>query len=157
MQNGAAPSTVLHGPGNSQPHKAAPCSGGHEVDVHALKAKRSENCGTQPPSSQPPRQNPTPDPGEPGNPAHGSNVDGNGPATPLGSGTDPQASAKPGPAVSPKQGGVESAGGVLSATGPIGSGTLPFTGFPIWLVVVIALALIAVGVMLRRRSRAPAA
>ena len=39
VQNGAAPSTILHGPGNSQPHKAAPCSGGHEVDVHALKGK----------------------------------------------------------------------------------------------------------------------
>jgi hypothetical protein len=37
-QNGASSSTVLHGPGNSQPHKAAPCGGGHERDVHALKA-----------------------------------------------------------------------------------------------------------------------
>ena len=48
--NGAAPSTVLHGPGNSQPHKAAPCSGRHEVDVHALKGKRGRSCGSQPPS-----------------------------------------------------------------------------------------------------------
>src|SRR6266571_3299427 len=34
LHHGASPSTRLHGPGNSQPHKAAPCSGGHEVDVH---------------------------------------------------------------------------------------------------------------------------
>ncbi|MGZ4388953.1 MAG: hypothetical protein ACXVZL_06190 [Gaiellaceae bacterium] len=36
-QNGAKPDTVLHGPGNSQPHKVALCPGGHERDVHALK------------------------------------------------------------------------------------------------------------------------
>ena len=45
------------------------------------------------------------------------------------------------------------AAGVLSATGVIGAGTLPFTGFPIWVVVLIALALIVLGLMLRRRSR----
>ncbi|HSP72188.1 MAG TPA: hypothetical protein VLN26_07465, partial [Gaiellaceae bacterium] len=36
-QHGAKPDTVLHGPGNSQPHKAALCPGGHERDVHALE------------------------------------------------------------------------------------------------------------------------
>jgi hypothetical protein len=46
---------------------------------------------------------------------------------------------------------------VLSATGAIGSGTLPFTGFPIWIVMLIALALIAAGVALRRKSIAPSA
>jgi type III secretory pathway component EscV len=55
--------------------------------------------------------------------------------------------------VSEHQGRVEAASGVLSATGAIGSGTLPFTGFPIWIIVVIALLLITVGVALRRRSR----
>src|SRR3954469_11476989 len=75
IQNGAAPSTVLHGPGNSQPHKASPCSGGHEVDVHALKGKRGNGCGSQPPADpphsnpDPPHSNPdpphsTPDPGK---------------------------------------------------------------------------------------------
>src|SRR5712691_389902 len=59
IANGAAPSTVLHGPGNSQPHKAAPCSGRHEVDVHALKGKRGRSCGSQSPPT--PRPNPTPD------------------------------------------------------------------------------------------------
>jgi hypothetical protein len=57
--------------------------------------------------------------------------------------------------VSTKHAGVESPAGVLSATGAIGGGTLPFTGFPIWVVVLIALALIGLGLMLRRRSAAP--
>src|SRR5207247_10324218 len=47
IHNGAPQSTVLHGPGNSQPHKASPCSGGHEVDVHALKSRRhGSTCGS---------------------------------------------------------------------------------------------------------------
>ena len=37
---------VLHGPGNSQPHKTAPCPGGHEVDVHALKHKSTAACAS---------------------------------------------------------------------------------------------------------------
>jgi hypothetical protein len=44
-KNGAAGNAVLHGPGNSQPHKLTPCSGGHEVDVHALKSHRGGSCG----------------------------------------------------------------------------------------------------------------
>src|SRR5438876_10848422 len=53
QQNGAAPSTILHGPGNSRPHKAAPCAGGHEVDVHALKGKRQSTCGGGSPPPHP--------------------------------------------------------------------------------------------------------
>lgn len=162
MQNGAAPSTVLHGPGNSQPHKAAPCSGGHEVDVHALKGKRGKSCGGQP---QPPtpRPNPTPDPGEPGgDTADGPTVDrvstpavvANSPAVVASSPADPSTPTEAKPVVSPQRATVEMASGVLSATGVVGGGTLPFTGFPIWVVVLIALALIALGLMLRRRSGA---
>jgi hypothetical protein len=55
--------------------------------------------------------------------------------------------------VSSQRGGLEAAAGVLSATGVIGMGTLPFTGFSIWVVVLTALALIALGLTLRRRSR----
>jgi hypothetical protein len=145
IQNGAAPSTVLHGPGNSQPHKAAPCSGGHEVDVHALKGKRGKACGGQPPSPHP-----TPDPGRLGDPVQhpGGNTPAVNPSSPAQS-----TLAKPKPVVSPQRGSVEKAAGVLSATGAIGAGTLPFTGFPIWVVVLLALALIVLGLMLRRRSR----
>jgi len=154
VQNGAAPSTVLHGPGNSQPHKAAPCSGGHEVDVHALKGKRGRACDGQPPTPPTPRPDPTPDPGTPGDPVHGpgGNTPAVVPSTPTPA--DPAKPAKPKPAVSP-QASVELAAGVLSETGAIGPATLPFTGFPIWVVVLIALALIVLGLMLRRRSAAP--
>jgi hypothetical protein len=151
--NGAAPSTVLHGPGNSQPHKASPCSGGHEVDVHALKGKRGRACGTQPPA---PRPNPTPEPAKPGDPARGPNTSDGTPAA-ASSPADPSTPAKPKPVVNPHRGDVESASGVLSATGAIGGGTLPFTGFPIWIIVLIALALITVGMTLRRRISAPSA
>ncbi len=147
VQNGAAPSTILHGPGNSQPHKAAPCSGGHEVDVHALKGKRLKSCGTQP--SSPPH------PGKVGDPAHGPNTAGNTPASSASPPSVPSTSVSAKPALSTKHARVESATGVLSATGAIGGGTLPFTGFPIWVVVLIGLALIASGLMLRRRSAAP--
>src|SRR6476620_983574 len=58
-KNGAKGNAVLHGPGNSQPHKVAPCSGGHEVDVHALKSHRSGTCGGPTPH---PQQLPTPAP-----------------------------------------------------------------------------------------------
>ena len=156
IRNGAAPSTVLHGPGNSQPHKAAPCSGGHEVDVHALKGKRGRSCGGQPQSPPSPRPNPTPDPGRPGgDPAHGPTVDPAGtPSVPASSPTDPSTPTKAKPAVSPQGATVVMAGGVLSSTGVSGGETLPFTGFPIWVVVLVAVALIALGVMLRRRSGA---
>lgn len=151
VQNGAAPSTILHGPGNSQPHKAAPCSGGHEVDVHALKAKRRTACGTQPPS--PPHS--TPDPGKVGDPGDGPNTAGDTPASSASSPSAPNTSASAKPAVSTTHVRIESANGVLSATGAIGGGTLPFTGFPLWVVALTAIALIAVGLMLRRRSAAP--
>jgi hypothetical protein len=151
VQNGAAPSTILHGPGNSQPHKAAPCSGRHEVDVHALKGKRRTACGTQP--SSPPHS--TPDPGKVGDPAHGPNTAGHTPASSVSSPSVPNTSVSAKPAVSTKHVTVESANGVLSATGAIGGGTLPFTGFPLWAVALTAIALIALGLMLRRRSAAP--
>jgi hypothetical protein len=151
VQNGAAPSAILHGPGNSQPHKAAPCSGGHEVDVHALKGKRRKSCGTQPPG--PPHS--TPDPGKVGDPVHGPNAGGSTtPPTPS-SPSVPSTSASAKPAVSTKHAGVEPATAVLSATGAIGGGTLPFTGFPIRVVLLIGLALVVFGLTLRRKSAAP--
>lgn len=55
-QRGAPDSTVLSGPGNSQPHKVSACgkkdnrSGG--VDVHAVKSYSSSDCQTQQPAGQ---------------------------------------------------------------------------------------------------------
>jgi len=40
--------------------------------------------------------------------------------------------------------------GVLGTVTKVNSGTLPFTGFPVWLAVLIALGLIGAGVTLRR-------
>ena len=45
-----------------------------------------------------------------------------------------------------------SKGGVLGAAGTIAGASLPFTGFPLWAAVLIAIALIAAGLMLRRRG-----
>jgi hypothetical protein len=45
-------------------------------------------------------------------------------------------------------------GGVLGATVSVSKGTLPFTGFPLWLVAVIGLMLIVGAVAARGLSRA---
>jgi hypothetical protein len=47
-------------------------------------------------------------------------------------------------------------GGVLGAIQAVGGGTLPFTGFPLWIAVVAALAVIALGLTLRRQARVTA-
>jgi hypothetical protein len=44
-QAGQPGSTILHGPGNSQPHKTTTCGHSHEVDVHALKSAAGK-CGS---------------------------------------------------------------------------------------------------------------
>src|SRR5580765_1130913 len=154
QRNGAAPSTVLHGPGNSQPHKASPCSGGHEVDVHALKGKRGGSCGN---ASPPPHPTPnpivTPDPGK--NPDPVKNTD---PA--RGSTSDPS----PNPAVAPagtvsvtkvtkKHHGGDAASGILAATGAVARGTLPFTGVDLWSTAFVALTLMLIGLALCQRAR----
>jgi hypothetical protein len=46
------------------------------------------------------------------------------------------------------------AGGVLGAIASVGSGVLPFTGFPLWLVVLAGTVLVAFGLALRRAGRA---
>jgi hypothetical protein len=43
-----------------------------------------------------------------------------------------------------------STGGVLGAAGNIAGASLPFTGFPVWLALLVALVLVAVGLVLRR-------
>jgi hypothetical protein len=141
---------MLHGPGNSQPHKAALCTG-HEVDVHALKAKGlSAKCTTTPSTSTPATSVTT---------AHTAPAGASVSGSPAG--TSPGASATaPGQAVSGGVLGVTASGGQSGPTGGVlgviasaGSGVLPFTGFPLWLAVVVALALIALGLTARHRAR----
>jgi hypothetical protein len=164
-QNGAAGNAVLHGPGNSQPHKLAPCSGRHEVDVHALKNHHGGSCGGPTPQPQP---HPQPDPGAP-------------PVVPTTTTTTTATTATRTTATEPKPphlddpgsnpAGSESAGavasspgrtrrteGVLSATQRIGHvATLPFTGQRLWIAALVGLILIATGLALReiRTAEAP--
>ena len=163
IQNGAPAGTILHGPGNSQPHKAAPCSGGHEVDVHALKGKRlAQSCG---PASPPPgpnsNPNPGPNPGPGSNPGGSSNGDGNSQSS--GGSTAGAVTNPPGQNGSPADPGSSSGGsgvqgsggseGVLAETGVAGqSGNLPFTGFPLWMALFVGVGMILAGLGLLRRT-----
>jgi hypothetical protein len=161
QRNGAAPNTVLHGPGNSQPHKASPCAGGHEVDVHALKGKRGGRCGNaSPPPDPTPNPVVTPDPGKNSDPVKNSD-----PA--RGPTSDPS----PNPAVAragtvvisgmvsvtkvtkKHRGRGGSASGILAATGAVGRGTLPFTGVDLWSTAFVALTLMLIGLALCQRAR----
>lgn len=160
QQNGAAPNTVLHGPGNSQPHKASPCAGGHEVDVHALKGKRGGSCGS---ASPPPHPTPnpvvTPDP-----------VKNPDPVKSPDPAKEPTTGPSTNPAVTPagtvvisgsvsvtkvtgKHRGRHAASGLLAATEAVGRGTLPFTGVDLWSTAFVALMLILIGLALCRRAR----
>jgi hypothetical protein len=141
-QNGAKGSDVLHGPGNSQPHKAAPCSGRHEVDVHALKSHRSRSCGDPAPHPQP---GPTPVPStNPGPPAV---------TTTTGQPSHADPGSKPAQGEGGGKSAVETTGdtqGGLSGVEPAGhAATLPFTGQRLWLAVLLGLILILTGLALR--------
>ena len=159
QRNGAAPSTVLHGPGNSQPHKASPCAGGHEVDVHALKGKRGGRCGN---ASPPPHPTPnpvvTPDPGKNSDPVR------HGPGQRTTSGTSLNPAVTPAGTVvisgmvsvtkvTKKHHGGDAASGILAATGAVGRGTLPFTGVDLWSTAFVALTLMLIGLALCQRAR----
>jgi hypothetical protein len=155
-RNGAAGTDVLHGPGNSQPHKVTPCSGGrHEVDVHALKSHRARNCGDPAPHPNPVPK-PNPDPGPP--PAVTTTA-----TTPKTSTTAGSSSSTTTTQTTPAghQAAGQSAGsteGVLSATQRVGHvATLPFTGQRLWLVALLGVILIVTGLALReiRTEEAP--
>jgi hypothetical protein len=144
IRNGASPSTVLHGPGNSQPHKAAPCSGGHEVDVHALKSQRHRgSCGS------------TPTAGHPGHDGgHSPSDSGSDPGTsPSTSGTTtvmaPTATKTVSrPKARPSSSPSRASGAALAAVQRPARATLPFTGFPLWIGVAAGIALLGLGLAL---------
>jgi hypothetical protein len=153
-KNGAKGTTVLHGPGNSQPHKATPCSGHrHEVDVHALKSHRSGSCGDPAPDPQP-GPTPVPNPGPPVvTTTTVSTTTGTTTTTPA---KDPSHS-DPGSKAAQGQSSGESAGateGTLSAAGH--AATLPFTGQRLWLVVLAGVLMILTGLALREIRTAEA-
>jgi hypothetical protein len=146
IHNGAPPSTVLHGPGNSQPHKASPCSGGHEVDVHALKAKRHvRGCGSGsgPTGSDGGKKDEGSGTGS--DPGHASD-----PATQPGGASSAQSTVtrpKPKSNRSPSMTGPESASVLAAVQRPAG-GTLPFTGFPLWAGIALGVVLLGLGLAL---------
>jgi hypothetical protein len=141
---------VLYGPGNSQPHKTALCGQvvhgkGGGFDVHALKSHSKKHvCGDEPSATTPPK-----DPASKSSPSQVSR-----PAV--------TASASDTPDVNPPtSSGVKGAaaadeGGVLAAVGAIDEASLPFTGLSLWSVGLVALALVGVGLSLRRQAVAEA-
>ena len=150
IKHGAPPSTPLHGPGNSQPHKAAPCSGRHEVDVHALKAHASGACGGTPTPHPSPSPSPTPPAsGPPSKPTTTSTADAQ-PRDPAARG-----SAKPVSKTVVHARSGSASNGVLSATQR--TAELPFTGLSLWLAVLGGGMLVAAGLALRRIRTAEAA
>jgi len=174
---GASGDTVLHGPGNSQPHKTL--CGGHEVDVHALAHKLSK-CGTTPPA-KPAVVTPsavTPSAVTPSAPAVTKTavvtVTATSPAVVAAATSHVTTPAKPAKHAKPAQavaaGGVKGAhmtlkpkatpapaGGVLGTStrlgSPASSSTLPFTGLPLWIFALVAASLLGVGLATRHASR----
>jgi hypothetical protein len=153
-KNGAAGNTVLHGPGNSQPHKAALCAGGHEVDVHALKSHRSRGCGDPAPTPHP-QPAPSPDPGPVGPPAVTTVTTAGTSTTTIQEPSPSEPGSKPAHGESNGEVASSSSGpgntqGVLSATQRIGrAATLPFTGARLWLAALLGVILIVTGLALR--------
>ena len=147
IDHGAPGNTVLHGPGNSQPHKAAPCAGGHERDVHALKGKHSAACGSNPSPTPAPQPSPTAGPaGREATPRETVAP----PKTTTPSTSDP---APPAPDPKPVGGdaepvAVEAQSALAGSEAP--DGTLPFTGMTLWLVALVGMLLIATGTVLRQ-------
>jgi len=151
---GAPAGTPLTGPGNSQPHKVAVRphkknrSGG--VDVHAVKSYKTAACATQQ-SAQVTigqTQSTTIQAGVAGSAAVTTTAAATAQTT-AGAAAGVQATiARPGKG--------HGAGGVLGAVTRLGvagtRSTLPFTGFPLWMTVLIALGLISGGLVVRVRT-----
>jgi hypothetical protein len=165
---------ILHGPGNSQPHKTAPCPGGHEVDVHALKHKSSAACAAPQPQSQ--TVTPATSATVIVTATAAATVATPAVATPVATAAGAVQAAPPTIALAPAApAGVKGvavtktkapktlqpakakpAGGVLGATKTLGgtttSSTLPFTGLPLWIFALVAAGMIGIGLTLRRAS-----
>ena len=129
ISRGAPSGTQVFGPGNSQPHKVLDCRRQHWVDVHAVKSYTT-NCSTTTSATT-------------SGTTHGTAGTTTAGASPTGGVlgvTAPGGSSGP-------------VGGVLGAIASAGSGVLPFTGFPLWMVVVAGLGLLLLGLALRGRTR----
>jgi hypothetical protein len=148
IKNGASGKTALHGPGNSQPHKAAPCAGGHEVDVHALKGRRTGSCGG---GGDKPDPQPTPGPGHDDTPAVLVTTTEQKPSLVTDPATQSEATGESaGEMGSPSSAGRQTQD-MLGQTQRIGRvASLPFTGQELWIAVLLGMGLIAAGLGLRQ-------
>jgi hypothetical protein len=162
---GAPDGTLITGPGNSQPHKVTACgkpsnkSGG--VDVHAVKSYDASACAaTQPAVTQvqaavvattPVVKSPVT-----------ATATTTPPATVGAVNNAPTTQSSPSASPSQNAGGVlgtsstivkpKAKGGVLGAVSSPAGSTLPFTGFPVWVALLVGLGLIAAGLTLRHRG-----
>jgi len=182
VSRGGAGKAHLTGPGNSQPHKVAVCphksnhSGG--VDVHAVKSYSTTACATSTPSVKPTVERQKTSKTEVTAQAQTqAQVTANTRAqTQAAAQQQPvtanatvqaQTQAQQASAASPgnkKKGGVlgaqtkvqkpSSQGGVLGKVGNVSGSSLPFTGLPVWLVLLISAALAVTGFGLYRRANA---
>jgi hypothetical protein len=145
--HGAPAGTDVYGPGNSQPHKVCG-KNGHFIDVHAVKSYVGV-CATA--LGQASRITETSTPTS----TSSTSVTSSTSQTATTSGT---AAAGGSAGVAAESGSPQSgpagSGGVLGAFGVAGAaGTLPFTGFSLWLAILVAIALIALGWTLYRYGR----
>jgi hypothetical protein len=171
VSRGAPNDTRITGPGNSQPHKVTACgkpdnkSGG--VDVHAVKSYDASACQAQTTQSTAQVQV-TAAPVAPAPVVSASVASASVASAPVVPAPVTPAPATQGTSnVAPTQnaGGVlganativkpKPAGGVLGTVANVSGSTLPFTGFPVWVVLLVALGLIAAGLTAWRRG-APA-
>jgi hypothetical protein len=166
---------MLTGPGNSQPHKVTACgkpnnkSGG--VDVHAAKSFSSAACTSTQATTQA-------QVAAAAATQAGAAVQATAPTTQVTATPSTQVTATPstqvtatpstqvtaGAAPSQHAGGVLATHttvgkakhapkhGVLGEVTNVAGSTLPFTGFPLWGAVAAGLALIAAGLLVRRRA-----
>ena len=142
--HGAPAGTRLTGPGNSQPHKVTDCKHKHAVDVHAVKSYSAAACSTTGHTSSSRTTNVT---------ARG-NVSDVTATSSTASGQAGQQGGVLGATASAGHGNAAPQGGVLGAIAAVGGGVLPFTGLPLWIFVVAALAVIALGLGLRHQTAA---
>ena len=168
IANGADAAATLYGPGNSQPHKTTPCGQlahgkGGGYDVHALKSHTKKGgCRGEPTSSGTPSTH-----ASSGTPSKNGGVStpkdpSVSSSTKVGGSTAP--SADRGVARSPHRasgvdavnGGADNTSGVLAAVETAGGATLPFTGFPLWLVSLVAIVVTGGGLAIRRQARSVA-
>jgi hypothetical protein len=138
--SGAPTGTNVYGPGNSQPHKVTDCKHKHAVDVHAVKDYSSAACTQQTGGST-----------NTSNTSHTTSASTSSSTSVTATGTA-QSGGVLGVTASGGKGNAPQ-GGVLGAIAAVGQGSLPFTGFPLWIAVAAALAVIALGLALRRQAR----